>query len=88
MTASSSSRDRRTKAELAAEIDRLQGEISQMSQKMDKKMKESRVTMTVRLPISLRDSIRSAAAEEDLSIQDIFEEALARWVSARNRSRR
>lgn len=88
MTASSSSRDRRTKAELAAEIDRLQGEISQMSQKMDKKMKESRVTMTVRLPISLRDSIRSAAAEEDLSIQDIFEEALTRWVSARNRSRR
>lgn len=85
---SSSPRDRRTKAELAAEIDRLQGEISQMSQKMDKKMKESRVTMTVRLPISLRDSIRSAAAEEDLSIQDIFEEALTRWVSARNRSRR
>lgn len=88
MTASSSPRERRTKAELAAEIDRLQGEISQMSQKMDKKMKESRVTMTVRLPISLRDSIRSAAAEEDLSIQDIFEEALTRWVSACNRSRR
>lgn len=80
-------RDRRTKAELAAEIDHLQNQISQISQEMGKKMEEARVTMTVRLPVSLRDSIRAAAIRDEVSIQSIFEEALHSWVDTRDKAR-
>lgn len=79
-------RERRTKAELAAEIDHLQNQISQMSQEMGRKMEEARVTMTVRLPVSLRDSIRAAAINDGVSIQSIFEEALQTWIKVYNES--
>lgn len=72
MNTSSDSRDRRTKAELADEIKQLQNQIKQISQKME----EAKVPVTVRIPVSLRDAIRSVAAEKNLSIQEIFEESL------------
>lgn len=69
------------KSDLEAEVEQLRAQLSQTR-------KTALATVTVRIPLDLRDAVKTAAAEDDRELQGVYADALKNWLRARTARQR
>lgn len=65
--------------------DQLKAEIAELQALLNKPQPDPRVLVGVRIPESIRDSIKDISHEDGREIQEIYAEALQNWIKTRKR---